>query len=346
MSADRLEYMLRQLPLAQSVPLSSFKLPEVTAPSLEGLVVVMKAPADLTVDDVVKAAEEELFEQAPQRERQLHESLALGDRVCVDTLGYSSGKLLPFSAKFEHFMRLMPQPDLPGVAETIAAAKVGDTTLVRFTFPANYPQVSLRNQPALFIVTILSASAVTLPDPKSAVFLKKVGAKTYDAWLKGVEARLEDQKSTELALALQNRVLDELLKRVSFEVPQDLINEEIRRKWALHEGKGMANRAFKAHEQQEALDGWLQSAEVRAEATRRLKIALVLRAIAERDGLELDPKAGKDLLLSVTAQAGMSEKALKTELKQSKMLAEVVAQLGLHLIAVEHVMSKAKVTFK
>ncbi|MBX7115957.1 MAG: hypothetical protein K1X64_16630 [Myxococcaceae bacterium] len=346
MSTDRLEYMLRQLPLAQSVPISSIKLPAFKAPSLEGLTVVMKSPAALTVDEVLQAAEGELFNYATQVERKLHEPVALGDVVCIDMLGYSNGKLVPLAAKFEHFMRLMPDGTLPGVVETIATAKVGDTVLVQFTFPESYSVVALRGQPALFIVTLHSARAVTLPDPQSAAFLKKVGAKTYDAWLKGVEARLEDKKSTELALAIQNRVLDELVKRVDVELPEALIAEEIRRKWAAHEGRGMAERAFKAHEQQEALEGWLKSGEVRAETTRRLKIALVLRSILERDGIRLDPQIGKDLLLTLAAQVGIDKKTVKAELTKSKLLAVMVANLGLHLVTVEHVMSKAKVTFQ
>jgi|CXWL01.1.fsa_nt_gi trigger factor len=346
MTADRIEFMLRKLPLAQSVAVSSIKLPEVKAPSLEGLLVDMPTPPDLTVDDVLRAAENELSALGAERERQAGEALERGDTVCVDVLGYSNGRLIPFSARFDFWMRLQEEPELPGMLEVIANAHVGETVVMRFAFPNDYSQVALRGQPAIYIVTVKAARSLKRPNPKTATFLKKAGAKSYEDWLKQVTRRLEETQSSALALEVQNRVLDAVLARVVVEVPAELVDEEIRRKWANHEGRAMAERSFGAAEQQEAFEGWLRNAGLRAETQHRLATALVLRAIVDRDGLTLDPKRGKDLLLTFAAQAGMDKKTLKAELAKSKMLAEEVAQLGLHLVAVDHVMSKAKVKFQ
>jgi trigger factor len=339
------EQLVQRLPITTGLNARPH-LPDVTAPSLEGLEVTVPAGEDLTEDDLLERFHELARAQAEVRERAEGEPLSLGDEVRLDILGYANGRLIPFSTRLGHWMELAPQEMLPGFAEVIAEASVGDSIQVGITLPDNYPVESLRGMPARFLVDVRAAREVRMPDTESDAFLSTLGrGATHDEVVASIVDELEGERADLLWVDAQNLVLDAVVARTDVKVPEALIQEEIRRRWSQMEGEALALKNFSLEEQQEALDGWLHHPGIRDDVERRLKIALVLRAIAARDKLQLTSGKVRELLEVRSAPFGITPQQLSESLADPTTSAQMT-DVAWHLLAVEHVMSQAKVRFE
>jgi trigger factor len=72
----------------------------------------------------------------------------------------------------------------------------------------------------------------------------------------------------------------------------------------------------------------------------------VLKAVTEAEKLELTPKKFEELAQIAGEGFGLSAKDIKEGLRESRQLTTQMSQTAWHLLAVEHVMSKAKVKFE
>ncbi len=335
-----------RLPVIGSLSEGPVPLPQVTAPSTEGLEVTVPAPPPLTQDDLLRRFHELAREHAQVRDRPIGEAVAMGDDVQLDLLGYSGGQLIPFSIRSNFWMELAPQEMLPGFADAIVGSAVGDSLKVDLVLPGNYPVESLRGLPATFVVDLVAAREVRMPDTDSDEFLRQLGrGDTHEAVMDSIADELLEEQADMLWLEAQNLVLDQLASRIQVDIPQTLIDEEIRRRWAAAEGEAVAEKEFSVEEQQEALGLWLKDPSTRAEVERRLRGSLALKAVAERDRLKLTPEKTLELLEASVVAFGLTPAQLREALVDPSAAGQL-RDVAWHLMAVEHVMNKAKVHFE
>ncbi len=346
-SGRSLPHLLKMSPMADALASGPVTLPDVKAPSLEGLKVTVPARADLTEDDLLRRLHELKREHASMRDRAVGEQVALGDEVQLNTLGYCDGKLIPFSVRVGLWLELAPQAPLPGFAEAIAAGTVGDSLEVNLVLPSDYPVEWMRGLPARFVVDLKAArEVVELGDETPALFKALGRGTTLDAVMTSIREELEDELADSLTLEGQERVLDALVSRAKLTVPSTLVEEEIRRRWGQQEGKLLGELGFDAEEQREAMLGWLNDPATRADAEHRLQVALVLRAVAAQAHLELTPAKLEHIAQVAGAASGLSAEQVRAGLRESKDLTAQMAQTAWHLLAVEHVMAAAQVTYE
>ncbi|WP_249347630.1 peptidylprolyl isomerase, partial [Corallococcus exiguus] len=337
--------LVQRLPVAPGLGHQA-DLPVVKAPSLENLNIRVPQGEDLTEEDLLERFHELARAKAQVRERAEGEALAMGDDVRLDILGYANGRLIPLSTRMGYWMELAPQVMLPGFAEVIAEASVGDSVEVGLVLPDNYPADPLRGMPARFLVDVRGAREVSMPDTESDAFLQQLGrGSTHEEVMSSIVEEMESEMADMLWVDARNRVLDEIVARADVTVPKALVDEEIRRRWKQAEGEVLAQKFFSLEEQQEALDGWLHHPGIRDDVERRLKIALVLRAIAQRDKLQLTPQVTLELLKESSEPFGITEAQLRESMLDPSASAQMT-DVAWHLLAVEHVMTQAKVTFE
>ncbi|MCP3143111.1 trigger factor [Pyxidicoccus xibeiensis] len=326
----------------------ALKLPSVQAPSLDGIAVRVPTPDDLTEEDLLRAFHEKRRELATTRERERGETLELGDDVQLNIVGYCDGKLIPFSARFGMRTELAPIEALPGFCEAVAeGGKVGESMQIALVLPETYPVEGLQGKPARFLVDVVAASQVTLLPESSPEFLEQLGmGSTLEEVMDNLREELEDELAGQLWVQAQNMVLDEVARRAPVEVPRALVDEELRRRWVQAEGKAMVEYQFDVEEQQEALQGWLTDPTTRAEAERRLHIGIALKAVTEAEKLQLTPEKLEELIREHMEPFGFSAEDVHAALRETPETTKQLAELGWYLLAVEHVMGKAKVTFE
>ena len=337
-------YMSPAKKAAQGQPV---QLPEVQAPSLEGLAVTVPAPEGFTVEEVRERFLELARPLATERPRLPTEAIAWGDEVLLNLAGYSEGRLIPFSVKTDVWLPLEPEPLLPGLYEAIEGQTPSDGLVVDITLPDDYPVESLRGAPARFLVHVQAAREVTYPDLESAEFLQAFGrGKNIEEATQSVVEQMKEEHTQLLLLQARQLVLTEVASRIQVDIPKELVDEEIRRRWAATEGQSVVELKFDDKEQEESLNTWLQDEETREEVEVRLRIALALGAIVRRDGLTLTPAFVQKVLLDEAEAQGLTPAEVAAALKAEPQHQARIEQVAWHLLAVDHVMKKAKIEFE
>ncbi|HLL53835.1 MAG TPA: peptidylprolyl isomerase [Myxococcaceae bacterium] len=323
------------------------ELPRVAAPSLEKLSVTVPAPEGVTAEDVLARFAELAREHAERRDRQPGEAVALGDEVKVDTLGYSGGRLIPFSARAGAWLRVLPDPSLPTFYEALVGQPVGTSTVIHLRLPDDYPVEALRGQPARFIVDVVAAREVRLPELDGPGLLAALGrGTTVEETLRVLTAELLTERTEALTSRAEDLVLDALVARTAVQLPESLVDEELRRQWEAHEGALLRRKNFSDEELEESLNGWREDAKTRADVVRRLTVSLALRAIVERDGLKLTQDWVLALLQQTAEFGGVPLEEVADALRKDPRAALEVERQAWHLLAVQHVLDKAELRFE
>lgn len=319
-------------------------LPEVEAPSLEGLSVTLAAPQGFTAEQVQERFLELARAHATERYRYPGERISWGDEVLLDLAGYSRGHLIPFSLRTEVWLAVQPEPLLPGLYEALVGRSPGEGLAVDLTVPESYPIESLRGIPARFVVHIRAARQVTSPDLESPGFLQAFGrGGTLAEAMRGVVRQMEDEAAQLLLLQARQRVLNEVAARTRVEIPAELVDEEIRRCWSATEGRAVNELELDGRMEEESLTSWLEDAGTRAEVEQRLRIGLALGAIREREGLTLTPQRVEKLLRDEAHAAGLTLEAVADALRGEPEQLARIDQVAWHQLAVDHVMSRARI---
>ncbi len=320
------------------------RLPAVEAPSLEGLTVAVAAPGPITEEDLVERFEALRRQHADRRERKAGEAVGPGDEVLLDVLGFAGGRLLPFSSREDWWAHVAPDPLLPGFFENLPGATVGQSFGIELVLPDTYPAEALRGHTARFLLEVRAARELTLLAEDSPELLKRLGLGTLTDVMHQLGAALAQERARDADRLTRERVLDALLARAQVRLAPALVDEELRRQWAEAERPMLIRRDFQPDELQEALDGWLKDPLTRSDAQWRLSLALVLRAIATRDGVQLDRKATEALADELAALAGVSRQELGLAAKEDPVLARRLHDLALHLATIDHVMGRGTLT--
>ncbi|QRK04339.1 peptidylprolyl isomerase [Archangium violaceum] len=320
-------------------------LPDVPAPSLEGLRVAAIPPAPVTREDLLERLEALFHERAPRRERAPDERVALGDEVLLDVIGYAHGALIPFSVRVDWRVLVAEDPLLPGFFEGLVGARVGLSMAVELQLPDTYGVAALRGATARFLVDVKAAYELQPLDFESPELLPRLGlGATLEEAMRHIAEALADEREEEAWLALQERVLDALVERTEVDIPERLVDEEIRLRWLELEQPVLASKNFTLEEMEEAWRGWSQDPLTRRDAELRLRVAVALRAICVRDGLQPDAEDVEKLGALLAEAAGLPPEGVEPLLRSTPGLAERFTHLLLHTRALEHVMSRVELT--
>ncbi|WP_163996353.1 peptidylprolyl isomerase [Pyxidicoccus caerfyrddinensis] len=337
--------IMKRMPAAFSLDSTEpVDIPTVTAPSLDGLTVALVPPAPLTEQDLVDRFDALRRQYADRRERKPGEDVGAGDEVLLDVLGFANGRLLPFSTREDWRTYVVADPVLPGFFEALPGAKVGQSFGIELKLPDTYAVESLRGQTARFLLDVKAAQELRLLADDSPELLKRLRMGSLTDVMRHLGDELARERTEEMDRLTQERVMDVLVERTQVSLSTALVNEEIRRRWAETERPILARKAFQPDELQEALEGWQKDPLTRADAARRLTLALALRAIATRDGVQPEKKATDALIDDLAGLSGVARKDLGKAVKEDAALARRLYDLALHLATVDHVMKKVKLT--
>lgn len=336
---------LQSLPAFRTNPRRP-ELPSVKPPVLENLIITAPAPSPVTAEDLIEYAELRVRERALRTPRKRGDRVQFGDEVFIDVLGYSGGRLIPFSARGKVRVDVGAGEILPWLDEALSECSVGDGLELPVTLPDDYTVESLRGADATFLIDVTGANAVEAPDQDSARFRELLGPlDTLDGAMSIAADELEAERVAEAWEEARERVLDEVAQRTLVDLPEDMVDEEIRGDWQRVEAPFLLSREFQADEQQQALGNWLNDGPTRVDAERRLRLALGLYAIADAQKLKVDEKAVALVADLARTKFEVPEAQLEKGFSQTDLHPQL-ARLALHLRALELVLSKASVRFE
>ena len=202
-----------------------------------------------------------------------------GDRIVIDFAGKIDGAPFEGGTGGDVGVNVGAGTFIPGFEDQLVGMTVGETRVVKVTFPENYPSTQLAGKNAEFDVTAKSLEApgqVTLDD----AFAKSLGLESLDKLKEAVKGRLQQEHAALSRQKLKRQLLDKLDEMHKFALPPTLAEDEFKNVWATVEND------LKAQGRTFADEGTTEEKareEYRAIAERRVRLGLVLAEIGEKN---------------------------------------------------------------
>lgn len=204
------------------------------------------------------------------------------DLVILDHEGSVNGKPFKGGNGKNLTVALGHEGYLPGFAEQLTGMQKGDTKQFRLQMPAEYPRKELAGRPVEFRVTVKEVKKRRVPELNDD-FAKSVGdVETLAALRDKLRQQLQQRKTREQDAALKRALMDKLVQQTAIEAPETMVEREAA---ALLEELAMTFRATGGRPEGLPDNPEALKTHAREAATRRVKEALLLEAVAKQEQL-------------------------------------------------------------
>lgn len=321
-------------------------LPDIPYPKVEGIEVRVPEPPIVTNQDVDMAFQTLYFQCLGRDVRKAGETVQMGDEVLIDMVGFIEGIILPFSAQEDLVMHATPNALMPGFAEGLVGAVVGDTKMITVQMPQEDIMHGTRYLTAAFAVHVKGAAALTYPAPDSPEVLQKLGlGNSLEEVRKVLAEQLTKERANAMVMQGFNMVLDKLLKQVKTPVPPKLIDEEIRFWWRKKEGEFLQKRGISRQDMDVALKGWQSNDNLRKDATRRLKVAMLFKAYNQENPPDIDTEELRGFIEELATSTGADPRAMFDAIAADKNEQNDLAEKYLYLRTMVEITANATIHY-
>ena len=158
-----------------------------------------------------------------------------GDIAVVNYTGTCEGKpitdLAPvargLTEKKNFWIEAKKDAFLPGFSEQIMGAKAGEKRSVKIDFPADFVTPQLAGKQGLYEVELVEVKERILP-PLDDAFARVYEAENLEKLREGVRSDLQNELNSKLKRDIRNQIINALLGRVNFELPESPVQQETR----------------------------------------------------------------------------------------------------------------------
>ena len=320
------------------------EMPELELPDLGAVRVEAPEIAPVEEADLLERFEQIRLDASNGRARMEGEPVQGGDELLLDIIGYVDGRILPFSTYPGLVTILEPGLFSQAFIDQMIGQPVGESVVVREQLPYDHPVPALREKMAVFAVVIRGAVEIYPIDPEDMQQLEQLErGPDLGTVMATIAEEIAEERADEAADLLVNLVLEEVRSRTAVRVPEEWIEEEIRQRWRESEGAFLAEMDLPRSEQEEALTGWLDDPGMREQTERRLAVAMILRKIAEREGIAVEISGMEGFLEGVAESLGTDLREVTRALKEDPGALQRVVDDYMHLQAIEVVMGAVQI---
>lgn len=150
------------------------------------------------------------------------------DQVKIDFDGFIEGKPFPGGSGKAFTLELGSKQMIAGFEEGLIGAAAGADVSIDVTFPKEYPAAHLAGQNAVFKIKVHEVQEAHLPELNDE-FAAQTGVKGgVEELRKKLRADMETELKNRLATRLKDQVLDRLIELNKVEVPQSMVEDEIK----------------------------------------------------------------------------------------------------------------------
>lgn len=226
-----------------------------------------------------------------------------GDRVEVDFEGFDGDKPVENTKSSNHPVIIGENSLIPGFEEKLIGLKKEEKKEFDITFPKDYGKKELQGKKLKFKVEVKLVEEAQIPEFNEELIEKVTGKKQNPAdFRKELEENILAKKTQEEARKRENLYIEQLLKKISVEIPESLIEEEAN--YILEDmkeditSKGIEFAKFL--EQAKTTEEDLKK-KYRPEAEKRIKIRLALQQLIKEEEIKVSEEEMKAELAKVKA---------------------------------------------
>lgn len=287
---------------------------------------LVKPTFSVTASDV-DAVLNDLKQRSAQRE-DVTRAAKNGDELTIDFLGIDTKTKEPINGADgkAYPIILGSNTFIPGFEPNLVGLKPGQEKTFDIVFPAEYNVAALQKRKVTFTVTVHKIQAIK-PLKLDDNFASTVSPfKTLAELKTDIKKQLEVEKAGQAQRALENELLEKISAGAKVDIPESLLEGEINR-MEDDEKRNIAYRGqtWQEHLQEEGLDEQQHRDKQRPNAELRVKIGLVLGAVAEEHAISVTPE---EVELRVQLLKGQyTDPAMQAELDKPEGRRDIMSRL-------------------
>lgn len=314
--------------------------PEVTLGDYKGLEVTKQETTvtDEEIEQQLKDQQARLAELVVKEDAAIEE----GDTAVIDFEGFQDGVAFEGGKGENYSLEIGSGSFIPGFEEQLVGVKAGESKDVVVTFPEEYHAAELAGKEATFKVTVKEVKAKELPELDDDL------ASEIDSEVESLEelkSKLKEKtvadKESAAETALRDDLVEKAAENATIDIPEAMIESEINRMIQEYDQSlQMQGMNLDLYYQFSGQDEAALRAQMKEDAGSRVRVALVLEAIAEAEKIEAAEEDIKAELEKMSEQFKMDVEQIKSVLGGTSVLEHDVKIRK----TVEFLVENAKVT--
>lgn len=257
-----------------------------------------------------------------------------GDQVVIDFKGFIDGEAFKGGEAKEFPLELGAGNMIPGFEEQLVGVSAGDDVEVKVTFPEDYHVDDLKGKEATFETHVHVVNKKELPTVTELA--EQLGADDINSLKADVKKNMERELRNAIKSRVKGQVMNQLVEKHEVEVPKAMLDQEIERM-----RQEMAQQMRAPKDQTPDLPASL----FEEQATRRVKLGLVVSEIIKAEGLKADEEKVRAQVEDLAGVYEEPQEVIDWYYGDPNRLREVES-LVLEDTVVDLVLEKAKVTEK
>lgn len=258
--------------------------PEIEVKDYKGVEVDRKH-AELEEGDLEKTIEE--MRERNARIVDVDRQVKDGDHIVLDYKGFVGDEQFEGGTAEGHGLVIGSGQFIPGFEDQLVGANKDEDLDVKVTFPEEYHAKDLAGKEAIFKCKVREVKEKQLPEYDDE-FVKDISEfDTVEEFEKDIEEKLLQAKEDMAVEAMKDEIIGEVFEANDIDVPEGLVLEEvdvmIREMANQLQQQGMGIEMYLEYIGKTMAD---LREEVKGEAGKRVKTRMILRAIADQEGIE------------------------------------------------------------
>lgn len=255
-----------------------------------------------------------------------------GDTAVIDFEGFKDGVAFDGGKAESYPLEIGSGAFIPGFEDQLIGMAKEETKDINVTFPEDYQVAELAGQPVVFKVTVHEIKTKVLPEANDELIkeAKIKDVETMEEYRAYVKKNLSERKDRENEENFTNELLEKVVANAEVEIPDAMIEREtdemVREITQRLSAQGFTLEQFA---QVTGQDEEKIRAEVRQDAEKKVRVRLVLEAVAEAEQFEISDEEIDAELKAIADQYSMqieqvrnliSHDAVSYDLRQRKAL--------------------------
>lgn len=301
--------------------------------------------SNIEVEELEKEVSEELVDAKIQEEieknkvvKPVDREVIEGDQVNIDFEGFKDGKSFEGGKAEGYDLVIGSGQFIPGFEKELEGKNKGEEIEFDITFPEDYGVEELKGQMVTFKVKINEVKEEVYPELDEEFVMDVSEFDTVDEYKDSIRKELEENLKKENELALENAVIDEVISRTEFDVPKQMVEDQLKVEYKEYEHQisqmGMDMDTFfqlSGSSKEEVME------QLRERAENKVKIEVILDKMVEEKNYEVSDEdvsaeyekvavdynreGDEEFIKLIKSQ--ISEKAIKNVLKRRRVIDEL-----------------------
>jgi trigger factor len=281
---------------------------------------INKTIDETQVDERLKNLQERNARMTPIADREIQ----AGDHLVIDVKAEVDGEVVTALTVNDYHMELGRDFYLPGFDAKLEGMKPDESKEITMDLPEDFPRKNIAGKTAKFDVLIKEAKEKILPALDDDLAKDLGDYENLEALKSEIRKDIEESNRHESKHELENQIIDALIEKNEFEVPESMVEQQVDR----FLNQSLQNLvAHGIDPKRLPTPTEAQRAQMRPSAIKAVKAGLLLKAIGEEEKLEITDDELKTGIEERAQQFNMSVDYLKDQLENNDVMDDMKASL-------------------